>query len=127
MVKLQEVGSQDPLVFRRESQTHVLIWVEFSVKDTGIGIPADKIQAFFEPFVQMDSKTTRRHEGAGLGLSIVKKLTELMGGSIVITSSWEGYLPSSPSNPLDSDQVQTGTLVTVTLPLRAGETTAENE
>ena len=57
-----------------------------SVKDTGIGIPKDKLAALFDSFTQVDSSTTRKYGGTGLGLSIVKKLVELMGGSIRVES-----------------------------------------
>ena len=49
--------------------------LRFSVFDTGIGINSDQLEAMFDPFVQVDSSLTRQHEGTGLGLSVVKKLT----------------------------------------------------
>ncbi|MCP4352459.1 MAG: response regulator [Desulfobacterales bacterium] len=54
----------------------------FSVRDTGIGIPSEKIEAVFEDFAQADSSTTRNYEGTGLGLSISKRLVQMMGGDI---------------------------------------------
>ena len=60
--------------------------VQFAVEDTGIGIPADKLNTVFERFEQIDSTAARYHGGTGLGLAIVKKLTELMNGSINVSS-----------------------------------------
>jgi signal transduction histidine kinase/DNA-binding response OmpR family regulator len=80
-------------------QGHVLIEVEnedtteseanfrISVHDTGIGIPAEKQNLLFQKFSQADSSTTRKFGGTGLGLAISKKLVEMMGGAIGISSS----------------------------------------
>lgn len=58
----------------------------FSVKDTGIGITAEKMEHLFEPFVQIDGSTTRKYSGAGLGLALVKKLIDVQGGTIRVES-----------------------------------------
>jgi CheY-like chemotaxis protein len=56
--------------------------VKFSVRDTGIGIPSDKLALIFEPFTQIPGPTHGKPQGTGLGLSIAKQLAEMMGGSI---------------------------------------------
>jgi signal transduction histidine kinase/DNA-binding response OmpR family regulator len=66
-----------------EAQT---VAIDFSVTDTGIGIPADKIDAIFESFEQVDFSITRQHGGTGLGLGISRNLVEKMGGNMKVES-----------------------------------------
>ncbi len=67
-----------------ESEHYVVL--RFSVRDTGIGIPADKLPLLFEKFNQIDTSSTRQYGGTGLGLAISRELAELMGGSVGVTS-----------------------------------------
>lgn len=57
-----------------------------TVSDTGPGMPDDQFEAIFEPFHQVDSSVTRKHEGAGLGLAICRRVAQAMGGEVTVTS-----------------------------------------
>jgi CheY-like chemotaxis protein/anti-sigma regulatory factor (Ser/Thr protein kinase) len=84
-VKFTHQGRID-LIVRRESQPQGPDQLRFSVRDTGIGIPPNKIKDIFESFVQADSSTTRRYGGTGLGLTISQRLVSLMKGRIWVES-----------------------------------------
>jgi two-component system sensor histidine kinase/response regulator len=85
-VKFTEAGNV--LVRARKlSETDSHVKVLFDVEDTGIGIPADDFAQLFKPFHQLDSSSTRRFEGTGLGLTISKNLIELMDGELKIESN----------------------------------------
>ena len=68
------------------SRTPLQSRIEFTVSDTGIGIPTDRISAIFDSFTQASPDTTRHFGGTGMGLAICKKLVELQGGTITLES-----------------------------------------
>lgn len=70
-----------------EAETSDSVIVRFEVNDTGIGIAADRMDRLFQAFEQADNSTTRKYGGTGLGLVIVRKLAELMGGQAGVTST----------------------------------------
>lgn len=84
-IKFTEQGEVLVQVSSKESQNGG-IRLLFEVKDTGIGIPAEKIDKLFRPFSQVDNSTTRKYGGTGLGLVICNKLVELMGGRMWVES-----------------------------------------
>ena len=86
-IKFTEKGfirvQASPLPCSKNAHTRVL----FTVEDTGIGITDEQLKDIFEPFVQVEGSYTRRFQGAGLGLSIVRQLVNLMDGEIVIDNT----------------------------------------
>jgi signal transduction histidine kinase len=77
-VKFTQFGEVTVFVARDKEKKEY----HFTVKDTGIGIPEDRMSRLFLPFSQMDSSLSRRYDGTGLGLAISSRLVELMGGRI---------------------------------------------
>jgi len=81
-VKFTEEGGRITIVLAVADEDHVTV----HITDTGVGIPADKLEAVFEPFVQVRSEYTRQVEGTGLGLAISRDLARGMGGDLRATS-----------------------------------------
>jgi PAS domain S-box-containing protein len=84
-VKFTESGSVSVHI-RTERRDEEQVELRFEVTDTGIGIPADRLNLLFKAFTQVEKSTTRRYGGTGLGLSICKRLVEMMGGEIDVES-----------------------------------------
>jgi PAS domain S-box-containing protein len=84
-VKFTEAGEVVVRVSLVETQADEVV-LRFAVRDTGIGIPADKLGRLFAQFSQVDASTTRQYGGTGLGLAIAKQLAELMGGTVGVRS-----------------------------------------
>ncbi len=102
-IKFTENGEVDVHVVLESEDDHGAV-MRFTVRDSGIGIPAPVLEQLFSPFTQADPSTTRKHGGTGLGLSIAKGLVEAMGGQMGAESS-----------------VGKGSRFWFTLPLRKGE------
>jgi signal transduction histidine kinase len=121
--KFTDDGGTVEIVLARETQGNAH-WAVLQVKDTGRGIPADKLSIIFDMFVQVDTTIDRGQGGLGIGLTLVQKLVELHGGTVCAQSAGPGYgstftvrLPLNATVSLPALQGQSGT---VRLPEGAG-------
>lgn len=85
-VKFTESG-EVILVVKVEKETSQKVNVRFEVTDTGIGITSDQMNMLFKPFSQVDSRLSRKYSGTGLGLALSKKVVQMLGGQIGLSSS----------------------------------------
>jgi signal transduction histidine kinase/ligand-binding sensor domain-containing protein/DNA-binding response OmpR family regulator len=81
-------------------------YVEIKIKDTGIGIPQEEIPRLFDRFYQVDSSFTKEHQGAGIGLALVKELVELHHGSISVQSEVEQWTEFTICIPLGKEHLK---------------------
>ena len=102
-VKFTETGQVAVRIYQPDNDHWAI-----DVKDTGPGIPQDAIAYIFDTFRQVDGVTIRQHGGAGLGLSIVKRLVELMGGNIKVTSTLNQGSTFTVRMPVKPQEVNQG-------------------
>ncbi|MDD2791927.1 MAG: ATP-binding protein [Sediminibacterium sp.] len=112
-IKFTGVGGNISLKIQSEKQEDEIVYIRFAVKDSGIGIPEEKLKTIFERFEQADSATTRKYGGTGLGLSIVKQLVTLQNGTVAVNSkinSGSEFIVTIPYsiNHLTSEQMESG-------------------
>jgi signal transduction histidine kinase/CheY-like chemotaxis protein len=88
-VKFTDKGGVDVRVSWEKQPTTSRVTLVIEIQDTGVGIPQDKLDAIFKPFVQSGAHREKEKQGTGLGLSIVKRLTETMGGTVTVASVME--------------------------------------
>lgn len=117
-VKFTPAGGQVGLDVTPDPENETVL---FSVWDTGIGIAEKDSQRLFQPFVQLDSRLAKEHEGTGLGLTLVHRLTELHGGSIALQSTVGEGSRFTIALPQQSPSVDQGE----TVPLAAAKEAAE--
>jgi signal transduction histidine kinase/CheY-like chemotaxis protein len=85
-VKFTDKGEIEISVLWEKEATSSHVTLVIEVQDTGVGIPQDRLDAIFKPFVQAGAHLEKEKQGTGLGLSIVKRLTEIMGGTVTVAS-----------------------------------------
>lgn len=124
-IKFTDKGKVSILFKHKEPEN-----LSIQVKDTGIGIPEDKLEAVFEAFQQADGSTSRKYGGTGLGLSISRELTKLLGGTISVESEYNKGSTFTLTVPIvfdetekksDTQEIQPKTDVTKTVDQKVDE------
>ncbi len=85
-IKFTDKGGVEVRVGWEPQATRSLVSLDIEVQDTGVGIPQNRLDAIFKPFVQAGAHREKEKQGTGLGLAIVKRLTEIMGGTVTVAS-----------------------------------------
>jgi signal transduction histidine kinase/FixJ family two-component response regulator len=85
-VKFTDKGGIDVRVSSEKKENSSQVTLVIEIQDSGVGIPQDRLDAIFKPFVQAGAHREKERQGTGLGLSIVKRLTEIMGGTVTVAS-----------------------------------------
>jgi signal transduction histidine kinase/HAMP domain-containing protein/ActR/RegA family two-component response regulator len=122
-VRLRVTKAPAHMLFSTPTLNDAETVVAFSVTDTGIGVPAEKLKLIFEAFQQADGTTSRKYGGTGLGLSISREIARLLGGAIAVTSeSGSGstftlYVPAL--YPFDERDATSSPVAPVTVPVQA--------
>lgn len=121
-LKFTDNGGQVEILVATKNQTAKHILLHFAIKDTGIGIPKNKQEIIFEPFLQANNNITKRYGGTGLGLAIVKRLIGLHLSKLILESEEHAgsvfsfeikYEIAVPVVPLETEQPITGTISTI--------------
>ncbi len=86
VVRVQKVPEPAEATLKADTSSPATTRLLFTIRDTGVGIPTNKLDTLFESFTQVDASITRRFGGTGLGLAISRQLTELMGGEVGVDS-----------------------------------------
>jgi signal transduction histidine kinase/CheY-like chemotaxis protein/HPt (histidine-containing phosphotransfer) domain-containing protein len=102
-IKFTDDGSVTLKVFTQGQKAAEKVWVNFQIIDTGIGISKENHSMIFDDFVQLETDMTKKQGGAGLGLSIVKKLVDIQGGTIAVDS-----------------ELKQGTMISIKIPYQKG-------
>ena len=95
--------------------------IQISVSDNGIGIPKDRIDDIFEPFVQLDSSLSRQYEGTGLGLALTRRLVELLGGRIWVESQLGKGSTFHFTIPVELEKGKNGERRSIKIPIPKGK------